>query len=220
MEVEQELSESYSEIQGGLTFVTKRKGLTRMYDVIQDTIVSRRTVRKFQPEDIPMHTVMTILEDAKWAPNHKFREPWEIILYKGEGRELLVEHVWKSLERKGLDEEKLDKKKKKFERFVNEIPIHLLIYIKSPSSEKVRHEDFAATCAFIQNVQLLSWAKGLGTVWKTNEFIFDPDFRESVGIERDDVVIGMLHLGKPDVIPEPRERKSISDKLTIKDTKD
>ncbi|MGA9288400.1 MAG: hypothetical protein WBV93_08585, partial [Anaerobacillus sp.] len=52
MEVEQELSESYSEIQGGITFVTKRRGLTRMYDVIQDTIVSRRTVRKFQPEDI------------------------------------------------------------------------------------------------------------------------------------------------------------------------
>ena len=191
-----------------------------MYDVIQDTIVSRRTVRKFQPDDIPLHTVINILEDAKWAPNHKFREPWEIILYKGDGRDKLVEQVWNSLDRKGFEKEKLDKKKKKFESFVNEIPIHLLFYMKLPSSEKVRHEDFAATCAFIQNVQLLSWGKGLGTVWKTNEFIFDPDFRERVGIERDDVVIGMLHLGKPAIIPEPRERTSIKHKLTIQDTKD
>ena len=191
-----------------------------MYDVIQDTIVSRRTVRKFLPDDIPLHTVINILEDAKWAPNHKFREPWEIILYKGDGRDKLVEQVWKSLDRKGFEQEKLDKKKKKFESFVNETPIHLLFYMKLPSSEKVRHEDFAATCAFIQNVQLLSWGKGLGTVWKTNEFIFDPDFRESVGIERDDVVIGMLHLGKPAIIPEPRERTSIKHKLTIQDTKD
>ncbi|WLR61219.1 nitroreductase family protein [Guptibacillus hwajinpoensis] len=189
-----------------------------MYEMIQDTIVSRRTIRKFYPDDVPLHTIVEILEDAKWAPNHKFREPWEVVLYKGDGKGQLIDQVQESIVRNELDEEKSEKKKEKINQFINEIPIHLVVYMKSSESAKERHEDFAATCAFIQNFQLLSWSKGLGVVWKTNGFIFDPVFREGIGLEADDVIVGMLHIGKPAVIPNPKERKSIKNSLTICDT--
>ncbi|WP_347548862.1 nitroreductase [Pseudalkalibacillus hwajinpoensis] len=189
---------------------------------IEDTILSRRTIRKFLPDDIPLHVVVSILEDAKWAPNHKIREPWEIILFKGEGRDTLVERVGDSLSRIGLKNESSNdiilKKRKKFQQFVTDIPIHLLIYMKPGPTQKAWHEDFAATCAFMQNVQLLAWSMGLGTVWKTNEFIFDPQFKVDLGLNKDDVILGMLHLGKPAVIPEPKERTSVKHKLTIYNT--
>ncbi|WP_273851468.1 nitroreductase family protein [Guptibacillus spartinae] len=188
-----------------------------MIKTIQQTIVSRRTIRKFQPDDIPLHRIVDILEDAKWAPNHKLREPWEVKLYKGEGRGQLIESIQKSVARTEPDEEKSKKKQTKINQFISDIPIHLVVTIKAPASEKEHHEDFAATCAFIQNIQLLSWSKGLGVVWKTNDFIFDPEFRDELGFQRDDIIVGMLHIGKPAHVPKPKERQSIKGKLTICD---
>lgn len=187
-------------------------------ETIQQTIVSRRTIRKFLPDDIPLHTIVDILEDAKWAPNHKLREPWELMLYKGDGKGQLIEHIQQSIARTEPDEEKAVKKKDKLNQFLSDIPLHLVVTVKAAATEKERHEDFAATCAFIQNIQLLSWAKGIGVVWKTNGFIFDPSFREAMGLETDDVIVGILHIGKPAFIPAPKERKSIKNKLTIYDS--
>ena len=189
-----------------------------MNDTIQNTIVSRRTIRKFHPDDIPLHTIVDILEDAKWAPNHKLREPWEVMLYKGDGKGHLIEHIQESIARTEFDEERAERKKEKMNQFIRNIPIHLVVTVKAATTEKERHEDFAATCAFIQNIQLLSWAKGLGVVWKTNGFIFDPTFRDAMGLEPGDVIVGILHIGKPAFIPNPKERKSIKNKLTIYDT--
>ncbi|MCA0172704.1 nitroreductase [Bacillus sp. RAR_GA_16] len=188
-----------------------------MLETIQQTIVSRRTIRKFQPDDIPLYRIVEILEDAKWAPNHKLREPWEVKLFKGDGKGQLIEHVQRSIARTEPDEEKSKKKQEKINQFISDIPIHLVVSVKASASEKERHEDFAATCAFIQNIQLLSWSKGLGVVWKTNGFIFDPEFREDIGLQRDDIIVGMLHIGKPAHVPKPKERQSVKTKLTICD---
>ncbi len=35
----------------------------------------------------------------------------------------------------------------------------------------------------IQNFQLAAWARGIGMIWRTNDWIYDPIFREAIGVE-------------------------------------
>ena len=46
---------------------------------LKEVITSRRTIKKFTTESIDRNRILSWLEDASMAPNHKMTEPWEII---------------------------------------------------------------------------------------------------------------------------------------------
>ncbi len=35
----------------------------------------------------------------------------------------------------------------------------------------------------IQNIQLAAWARGIGMIWRTNDWIYNPIFREALGVK-------------------------------------
>ncbi|WP_342447449.1 nitroreductase family protein [Paenibacillus ihuae] len=46
---------------------------------IIDLIQTRRTIKQFRPDAISEEAVLSWLEAASYAPNHRMTEPWEIL---------------------------------------------------------------------------------------------------------------------------------------------
>ena len=49
---------------------------------IMETILGRRSVRRFQEKDIPDELLHKIIEAARWAPSWANAQPWEFVVVK------------------------------------------------------------------------------------------------------------------------------------------
>lgn len=180
---------------------------------VKQAIVQRRSIKVFNGQPVDRETLLTVLEDAKWAPNHGNREPWRLVVACGkeltELHELLREFgvpKWKE-----LSEEDLTKNMKKF----TSPGAYAFIIVPEDVRQKERLEDYAAASAFIQNTQLLAWDLGIGSCWKTPPFIDAPKFREAMGVKQGERIISMLQFGYFDEMPKARPRKSVDEFVTF-----
>ncbi len=187
--------------------------MTEQYPMSQ-LIRERRTVKKFKEESISTELLSELLEVAIWAPNHKLREPWRFIIYNGEGREVLG-NAMANIASKGA---KMKKSPEEMKKHYESIPAHILVVMPEDPQPFVREEDYAATCALIQNFQLAAWERGVGVFWKTDSFLTLPEFREAAGVRPGEKIAAILHVGYIDIVPKPRKRTPIDEKLTIIDS--
>lgn len=177
---------------------------------VADLIRKRRSVRLFREEPVPQELVENLLDVAVWAPNHLNRQPWRFILFQGEARKVFAQAMvatYSTEERTQYGEVK--------RQYLEQVPAHLIVVLKEDPRQKVWDEDYAAVCALIQNFQLAAWEAGLGVVWKTNHYGYDPEFRDAVGVRPGEKIAGVLHIGYPRVVPEPVERKPAASLLTV-----
>ncbi|AIC95680.1 nitroreductase family protein [Shouchella lehensis] len=186
--------------------------MTNRLTTIDSIIKGRRSIKKFKSDAVSIDEIVSLLEVAKWAPNHKLTEPWRFILFAEEGKEAFIDAYKKS--QLGADQTLPEKAKKKAAYF-NQIPLHLVVVMPEHPRQKTWDEDYGAVSAMIQNFQLAAWARGIGMIWRTNDWIYDPVFREAIGVESGEKIIGTLMIGYADFVPEAKERTSIKDKLTI-----
>lgn len=180
---------------------------------VRQAIVQRRSIKNFNGQPVDRETLLTVLEDAKWAPNHGSREPWRLVVACGkelsELHELLREFgvpKWKD-----MSDEELTKNMKKF----TSPGAYAFVVVPEDVRQKERLEDYAAASAFIQNAQLLAWDLGIGSCWKTPPFIDAPKFREAMGIKQGERIISMLQFGYFDEMPKARQRKSTEEFITF-----
>lgn len=182
---------------------------TAMYPMAQ-LIRSRRTVRQFRDQAVPMPLLLELLDTANWAPNHGLREPWRFVLYKGEARSAFADAVIGALSAE--DKQKYGQQRR--EAYM-QTPVHLIVVMKEDPRQKQWDENFAAVCCWICSFQLAAWERELGVVWKTNPYMYVPAFRDAVGIKDGEKVVGVLHIGYPDIVPDPRPRTSAEDRLIV-----
>ncbi|MFS0787829.1 nitroreductase [Shouchella sp. 1P09AA] len=186
--------------------------MTNQAHIIDTIIKERRSIKKFKSDALSTEDIIELLEVAKWAPNHKLTEPWRFLLFADEGKETFIQAYLKS--QMGADQSVPEKAQKKATYF-RQIPIHLVVVMPEHPRQKTWDEDYGAVSAMIQNFQLAAWARGIGMIWRTNDWIYDPVFREAIGVKDGEKIIGTLMIGYADFIPEAKERTSIKDKLTI-----
>jgi nitroreductase len=179
---------------------------------IAEVIKGRRTIRTFKDTPVSDELLLELLNVAIWAPNHENRQPWRFLLYKGEGRAALADAMLETYS----GEERIKYGKRKREYFL-EVPVHLVVVLKEDTRQKQWDEDYAAACALIQNFQLAAWEQGLGVVWKTNHYNYEANFREAIGIQPEEKIVGVLHIGYPEVIPSVQKRTPAEELLTIID---
>lgn len=182
-----------------------------MQQSIEELIKNRRSIKKFQDREIDLEEILELLEIAKWAPNHKLTEPWRFLLYSGAGKEHFIEAFCAS---QGKGEEAAARAAKKASYF-RSIPIHLVVVMPEDPRQKTWDEDYGAVSALIQNFQLAAWAHGIGMIWRTNDWIYNPIFREKIGVKPGEKVVGTLMIGYPAEIPAMQPRTSIKDKISV-----
>ncbi|MCM3118070.1 nitroreductase [Neobacillus sp. MER 74] len=154
-----------------------------------DAIKTRRNIKKFKSMEIDQNLIDTWLEAASMAPNHRMTEPWEIFFIGTETRERLNHKT----------------------NFGN-APIVFMVLSKQGATSVETEENAMATACFIQNFNLAAWAEGVGTFWssigitqKNREILRVPDGYD---------IIGVLGVGYPEVIPEPKPRTPIKNKIS------
>ena len=177
-------------------------------------IRERRTIRKFKEECISTETLSDLLEVASWAPNHKLREPWRFIIYNGQGTKELADIIADAASKGG----KMKKSPEEMKNYFLSIPAHILVVMPEDANPFIREEDYAATCALIQNFQLAAWERGVGVFWKTDSYLTLPAFREGVGVKPGEKIAAILHVGYTDMTPNARPRTPISEKITVIDS--
>lgn len=179
---------------------------------VATAIKERRTVRAFKEEPVSKELIAELLELSAWAPNHKLREPWRFIVFFDEGREVLKQAIMQVPKPKPMPGGHPHKHGKR-----GPVPCQIVVVVSESAQPKEREEDYAATCALIQNFQLAAWEVGLGVTWVSASFIRANEFKEGIGVTEDEKVVALLNVGYPENVPAPLERQSIEQKLTIID---
>lgn len=180
---------------------------------VRDAIIQRRSIKQFNGQPVERETLLAILEDAIWAPNHQLRQPWRFVIACGKEQvelyDVLKEFAipkWKE-----LSEDDLEKQMKKFTTPGG----YVFVIVPEDARQKERLEDYAAASMLVQNVQLLAWDRGIGSCWKTPGFLDNPKFREALGIKPGERIISMFQVGYFDEMPKPKPRKSVDELITI-----
>ncbi|BBI34307.1 putative NAD(P)H nitroreductase YfhC [Cohnella abietis] len=183
---------------------------------IADVIRDRRTIRQFSERQLTTDTILELLEVAKWAPTHGLREPWRFICAADEkAKEKLSDRIIGALEEFNRYKWLPGKIKEMYKKKLMQIPVILFVVVKEEKGKLKREEDFAASCALIQNLQLYGWEKGIGMIWSIEDTLCgNRTFCDSIGIQKDERIAGMLYMGYYDRVPKAKQRTSAERKMT------
>ncbi|MBI0575838.1 nitroreductase [Neobacillus cucumis] len=155
---------------------------------ILETIKSRRTIKKFKTDPVHSAQLMTWLEAAAMAPNHRMTEPWEVYIIGQETRAKLNHKT----------------------NFGN-APVLMAVLSKHGATALETEENALATACFVQNFSLAAWEEGIGTFWSS--IAAAANKREILGVPEGYDVIGVFGVGYPEEISEPKPRTPMQNKL-------
>ncbi|MCJ8012428.1 nitroreductase [Paenibacillus sp. KQZ6P-2] len=175
--------------------------------VLAQIIRGRRSVKTgYKNIPVPQELVLELLNDAIYAPNHKLREPWRFIFVPTAAKQMFALEMAQH-----YPDDMFEYRVKYF----NEPAAYLIIVMPDIDDPKQYDEDYGAVSSMIQNFQLLAWERGLGSVWKTNMHIHDPNVKEMLGVQSEERIAGFLHLGFFDEAPEGKTRTRAEEKFTV-----
>jgi len=153
-----------------------------------DTILSRRSIRRYEQKEIPKDILSKILEAGRQAPSAANRQPWHFIVVDDLGV--------KNALSKGM-----------FNRFIKDAPVTIV---------GCAHKDLIAgkwavisTTIALQNMVIAAWALRVGSCWIGD---FDEEkAKELLGIPEKWRIVALVSLGYPAEEPQPKNRKSVEE---------
>lgn len=156
-----------------------------------EAVRARRTIRQFEPRSVEKEKLDTLLEMATLAPNHRMTEPWRFYVLTGPSLESFAEEMSVDVRPKG------EELVAKFKADLVPAPVTIAVtYCKSDSELQMR-EDYAATCAGVQNMLLAALELGLGGYWRTGRLVRDPLVRRTLPIPNEEEIVGFIYVGYP-----------------------
>ena len=148
------------------------------------TIMERRSTRKYKPEPIPTEALKAILEAARQAPTAANRQPWHFVIVSDPEQKRRVaaacnNQMWMA------------------------DAAYIVVAAGLPTiSSKWYKVDVAIS---LQNLVLAAYSLGYGTCWIG---AFDPmKVRQVCGLSEEMEVVACTPLGVPDAAPAARPRK-------------
>lgn len=159
------------------------------FEQIKETIIYRRSI--FQPsfikKEIPKETILSILECANAAPNHKITQPWRFNVFQGTSLERLGDELAEVFKANASEAAFTQKKYDTMRAKAVESGAVIAISIQY-SGLVPEWEEMAALGAAVQNIWLAAHAAGIGGYWGTpgfakhmNTFLSLPDEARCLG---------------------------------------
>ncbi|HKJ80096.1 MAG TPA: nitroreductase [Prolixibacteraceae bacterium] len=165
---------------------------------INEIIKNRRATppRFLKQEEISKETILQLVENANWAPNHKNTEPWRFKIYTGKAKQKLAGDIYQLLTEKAKVEEsivlnKVEKLKTNLER----VPVVIVIIMERDQAHRIPEwEESAAVAMAVQNMWLSATEMGLGAFWATPQFM--PFLENLLQLKTGQKALGFFYLGK------------------------
>jgi nitroreductase len=171
------------------------------FDVLKNIIETRRTVK---PESmngrvIPEEQMEQIIALADWAPTHGRTEPWRFFLYTGTSLKEFGQ-VHADLYKANTPEENFNPAT--FDNLLHKVDLasHLVIAVmKRGANPKIpAFEEMASASASVEHMLLGANALGIATMWNTGGMAQKPALKAYLGLEEEDVILGLIYLGYTD----------------------
>lgn len=180
---------------------------------INELIKNRRSVftKQFDSsKPVDDAIIEQMLENANWAPTHKFTEPWRFRVYSGEGLKKFTETHARVYEELGGDKfspAKLEKIKQ---------PLtcsHLILVAMKRHENLPEMEEIAAVSCAVQNMHLTAQAYGVGAYWSTGGACLLDGAAQAFGFEEGHQLLGYFYVGNILIHSLPGKRQPISEKV-------
>ena len=174
------------------------------YDInqINTLIRNRRSIfpKMYTGEPVPKQVIEKMLENANWAPTHKFTEPWRFTVFYEQGVKKFAKfqsdlYRQRTSESGTFDEAQYQKLKKKPLMASSIIAISMK---RDPEKRIPELEEIAAVSCAVQNMYLTATAYGVGCYWSTGGPTFWEEAKPFFGLEAEDKLMGFLYVGMPE----------------------
>jgi nitroreductase len=153
-----------------------------------DTILSRRSIRRYAPKPIPKELLEKILEAGRMAPSAMNRQSWHFVV--------VTDDAVKQQLSGGL-----------FARFIKSAPV---VIVGCAHRDRIAGGLSVISAAIaLENMVIAAWAMGIGSCWIGG-------FRESkvkrvLAIPDDWDVIAIIPFGYPAETPKPKAKKPLEE---------
>ncbi len=153
-----------------------------------DLILSRRSIRKYEPKDVPDDVLKRILEAGRQAPSAANRQPIHFVVVR--------------------DTEKKKKLSALLSRFIKDAPI-VIVGCADEKSTLTGKWAVVDTAIAMENMVIAAWTLGVGSCWVGS---FDEDSaKKFLNIPDKWKVVALVTFGYPAEQPKPRNKKSFEE---------
>ena len=167
---------------------------------VDAAVRTRRTHKAYRPEPVDPATLDELLDLARWAPNHHLTNPWRFRILGPASLERLKAAA--------------DAAKPGSGRKLDRAPTLVVVSARQTGDRMQDREDVLATGVAAYIVLLAAHARGLAGYWRTLGILDEPGGRAAVGLEPDEVAVGLIHLGHPLHPPQESERAPLAEVAT------
>jgi nitroreductase len=164
---------------------------------VDTAIRARRTHKQYGSEPLSEAVVRELVDLARWAPNHKLTNPWRFRLLGPATRARIDELV---------PEQEVLK--------LRRAPTLVLVTAVQSEDPVLAEEDVRATAAATYALLLGATERGLASYWRTPACFREPAVSGLLGLQPNEVVVALVHLGPPVTEPPPKERAPVDDVFT------
>jgi nitroreductase len=184
---------------------------------VDQLIRHRRSVfpRDYSGEIVNNEIINQMLENANWAPTHKFTEPWRFVVFTGDGLKQLA--TFQSECYKMVTTEDGTFREDKYQSLLTK-PMessHIIaIGMKRDEAKRLPEwEELGAVFCAVQNMYLTASAYGVGCYLSTGGVTTFETAKPFFGLGIEDRLCGFLHVGMPKgSVPDGR-RRPITEKV-------
>lgn len=165
---------------------------------VGDAIRARRTHKQFGAEPLAESDLRSLLDLARFAPNHHLTQPWRFRALGPETRARI---------------EAVAGEKEAFK--LRRAPTLVLATATLSGEPLADEEDLHATASAVYAVLLGATERGLASYWRTPACFSETAVREVLGLDARERVVALIHLGPPAGSPPAKERLPLDDILTL-----
>ncbi len=190
---------------------------------LQTFLRTRRSIRRFKADPVPVSVLSDILHTATFAPSAHNRQPWRFMVMtdspaKKHLSDAMAGEFQRDLEKDKLPLEEITKRVNKSRERINSAPVVVILCVDMsemdayPDTRRRKAEYIIATQSTANaGMQLLlaAHAEGLGGVWVCSPMFAQDTVQEALNIPKSWEPQAMLLIGYPVEIPAPREKKPL-----------
>ena len=183
---------------------------------LDEAILNRKTIRKFQNRNVPDNYLYKIIQSAMLAPSAKNRQPWRFYILNDNQKNDITNMMyhWAS-ENKDLHTS-IKGSANQMKTANKAIIIYTPNYQSKNKKTYYKKPDYLSLGAAIENMNLKCFDLGLGCTWLCDTLYIEDEINNYLKLD-DLEQVSTLIIGYPEEVPERRERFSI-DKLLINDS--
>jgi nitroreductase len=184
-------------------------------NAVIEAIRTRRSVRRFRPDQCPSKEVINaLLEAAVWAPNHHMTEPWRFVVIANDERMRLAEVMTGAyVAAAGATAPSPEGVEKEKNRPLTAPVIVAVISSPKQADNIVPQEEMVSAGAAMQNLLLAAHSMGLGANVRTGAHAYSGAVRRYLEMSQGESLVGFVYLGYPQEPPPPGKREGLLGKV-------